>query len=78
MPLDPTKGRGLLETLIRRSGALAPGVARRSHAQAPGSTVRVTVEIEAEIPDGVPDDVQRIVNENAQTLRLKAHGFEKS
>jgi len=42
----------------------------------PGSSVRVTVEIEAEIPDGVPDDVQRIVNENAQTLRLKAHGFE--
>ena len=36
-----------------------------------------TVEIEAEVADGVPDDVQRIVNENGQTLRFKAHGFEK-
>jgi len=44
----------------------------------PGSKVHVTVEIEANIPDGVPEDVQRIVNENAQALRLKAHGFEKS
>ena len=39
---------------------------------------RLTVEIEAVIPEGVPDDVQRIVNENAQTLRLKAHGFEEA
>ena len=43
----------------------------------PGSSVRVTVEIEVDVPDGVPDDVQRIVNENGQTLRFKSHGFEK-
>ena len=43
----------------------------------PRSKVRVTVEIEAEVPEGVPDDVQRIVNENGQTLRFKAYGFEK-
>ena len=44
----------------------------------PGSKVRVTVEIEAEVPEGVPDDIRRIVSENGQTLRFKAQGFEKS
>ena len=32
---------------------------------------------EAEIPDGVPDNVVRIVTENSQALRFKNHGFEK-
>lgn len=44
----------------------------------PRSKVRVVVEIEAEIPEGVPDGIQRIVNENGQTLRFKAHGFERT
>jgi hypothetical protein len=44
----------------------------------PGATVKVTVEIEAEAPDGVSEEVQRVVNENCQTLRFKSHGFEKS
>ena len=44
----------------------------------PSSKVRVTVEIEAEVPEGVSDDLQRVINENCQTLRFKSHGFEKS
>jgi len=44
----------------------------------PGGKVKVTVEIEADIPDGVPDDVQRVITENCQTLRFKTHGFEES
>ena len=44
----------------------------------PRSKVRVVVEIEAEIPEGVPDGIRRIVNENGQTLRFKAHGFERT
>ena len=44
----------------------------------PRSKVRVVVEIEAEIPEGVPDGIKRIVNENGQTLRFKAHGFERT
>jgi len=38
--------------------------------------VRVTLEIEAEIPDGVPDNVERIVTENCRTLKFTTHGFE--
>jgi len=44
----------------------------------PGGKVKVTVEIEADIPDGVPDDVQRVITENCQTLRFKSHGFEEN
>ncbi len=42
-----------------------------------GSKVRVTLEIEAELPDGAPDTVVRTVTENAQTLKFTSHGFEK-
>ncbi len=44
----------------------------------PGASVRVSVEIEAEVPNGVPEDIQRIVNENGETLKFTAHGFEKA
>jgi len=43
-----------------------------------GSKVRVTIEIEAEVPDGVPETVRRTVDENARTLRLTSFGFEES
>jgi hypothetical protein len=43
-----------------------------------GSSVRVTLEIDAEIPEGVPDNVVRIVTENSRTLRFTSHGFESA
>lgn len=42
-----------------------------------GSTVKVTLEIEADIPSGVPDQVVRIVMENGKTLKFTNQGFEK-
>lgn len=42
-----------------------------------GSTVTVTLEIEAEVPAGVPDNVVRVVTENGQTLKFTSQGFEK-
>jgi predicted AAA+ superfamily ATPase len=41
-----------------------------------GSKVRVTLEIEAEVPSGVPDQVVRTVTENARTLKFTDQGFE--
>lgn len=41
-----------------------------------GAKVRVTLEIEAEIPDGVPDTLVRTVTENARTLKFTSQGFE--
>jgi predicted AAA+ superfamily ATPase len=42
-----------------------------------GSDVRVTLEIEATIPAGAPDNVVRTVTENARTLKFTSQGFEK-
>jgi hypothetical protein len=43
-----------------------------------GSSVRVTPEIEAEIPAGVPDNVVRTVTENSRSLKFTTNsGFEK-
>ena len=41
-----------------------------------GAKVTVTLEIEAELPDGFPDHVVRTVNENSSTLKFTDHGFE--
>ena len=41
-----------------------------------GSTVTVTLEIEAEIPAGAPDNVVRTVTENSRTLKFTSQGFE--
>lgn len=41
-----------------------------------GSSVRVTLEIDAEIPAGVPENVIRTVTENSRTLKFTSHGFE--
>ena len=42
-----------------------------------GATVTVTLEIEAEIPSGAPDNVVRAVTENSRTLHFKSQGFER-
>jgi hypothetical protein len=43
----------------------------------PGAKVRVTLEIEAEIPEGAPDHVVRTVTENSRVLKLESYGFEE-
>jgi predicted AAA+ superfamily ATPase len=42
-----------------------------------GSTVTVTLEIEATVPDGAPDNVVRTVTENSRTLGFSSQGFER-
>jgi hypothetical protein len=41
-----------------------------------GSTVTVTLEIEAAIPAGAPNQVVRVVTENGRTLKFSNQGFE--
>ena len=41
------------------------------------SDVKVTLEIEANIPDGVSEDIVRTVYENSHTLKFDASDFEK-
>ena len=42
-----------------------------------GARVTVTLEIEADIPDGTPEPVVRTVTENSRTLKFASHGFER-
>ncbi|HFD39607.1 MAG TPA: hypothetical protein ENJ31_07150 [Anaerolineae bacterium] len=42
-----------------------------------GSRVTVTLEIEADIPDGAPEQVMRTVTENAHTLKFTTFDFEE-
>ncbi len=41
-----------------------------------GTNVRITIEISADIPDGVPEHVVRTVTENSRTLKFDQAGFE--
>jgi hypothetical protein len=42
-----------------------------------GSSVKVTLEIEADVSGGVPENVVRTVTENSRSLKFSSHGFEK-
>jgi hypothetical protein len=42
-----------------------------------GSTVKVTLEIQATVPSGAPENVVRIVTENSRTVKFDSHGFEQ-
>jgi hypothetical protein len=44
----------------------------------PGAEVKVTLEIEAEVPGGAPDELIRTITENCRTLRFKSQGFEEA
>ena len=66
--LDPTRvgsdaGRIAEEVIAHLAGLL-------------DANVEVTLEIEAMIPTGVPENVVRIVTENSRTLKFKSHEFE--
>jgi hypothetical protein len=41
------------------------------------ANVDVTLEIQASIPEGVPENVVRIISENCRTLKFTTQGFEK-
>jgi hypothetical protein len=43
-----------------------------------GANVKITLEISAEVPDGVSDQTIRIVNENCRSLKFKNQGFESN
>jgi predicted AAA+ superfamily ATPase len=67
--LDPTRvGRDagrIADEVIAHLGGLV------------GAEVTVTLEIEARIPSGTPENVVRTVTENSRTLKFSSHGFEE-
>lgn len=76
----PRRFHGSVTLDASRTGRDAGKVAEEviAHLEAlPGARVKVTLEIQAEVPDGVPDNVVRIVNENSRTLKFTSQGFEE-
>jgi hypothetical protein len=45
-------------------------------ASLPNSEIVITVEIQARVPGGVPDNIVRTVSENCRTLKFKNQSFE--
>ncbi|MGB9903558.1 MAG: AAA+ family ATPase, partial [Desulfotomaculales bacterium] len=79
-PVLPRRFYGSVSLDPTRAGRDAGKVAEEiiAHLTAlPGAEVKVTLEIEAAVPGGVPDNVQRIVSENSKTLKFTSHGFEQ-
>ncbi len=66
--LDPTR-------VGRDAGRVAEEVIAHL-AGLPGAALRLTLEIEADIPTGAPENVVRAVTENRRTLKFESHGFE--
>ena len=77
---QPTRYHGSVSLDATRTGRDAGRIADEviTHlAGLVGANVRVTLEIEADIPAGAPDHVVRTVTENSRTLKFSSHGFER-
>jgi hypothetical protein len=75
----PRRFHGSVELDSTRVGRDASRIAEEiiAHIAAlPGAQVRVTLEVEATVPGGVPENVVRTVTENSRTLKFTSHGFE--
>jgi len=80
-PAKPTRFHGTVTLDAARVGRDAGRIADEVIAHLAGmvgTSVKVTLEIEAQIPKGAPDNVVRTVTENSRTLKFDpASGFEK-
>ncbi len=78
--IKPTRFHGTVALDSIRTGSEAGRIAEEviSHlAGLVGAKVTVKLDIDAEIPDGTPDQIVRTVNENSKTLKFSHFGFEK-
>jgi hypothetical protein len=66
--VDPTR-------LGRDAGQIAQEVVQHLTGMV-GAKMVIALEIQAEIPNGAPDNVVRAVTENCRTLKFTTHGFE--
>jgi len=83
-PMPPTKkitrfhGTAAIDPLRagRDAGKIAEEVIKHLSSLV-GARVQLTLEVQAEVPEGIPEDRQRIVNENCRTLKFQSFGFEE-
>ena len=79
-PAPPTRFHGTVDLdsarVGRDAGQIADEVISHLHGLI-GAEVTVTLEIQAKVPSGAPDNVVRTVTENARTLKFTSQGFER-
>lgn len=81
IPTLPTRFFGTVQVDPRRLGRDAGRVAEEvvSHMLAiDGAAITVTIEIHAEVPKGIEQNIVRAVSENCRTLDFRAHGFDEA
>lgn len=61
--------------LLRDAGQIADEVIQHFTSLV-GAEVEITLEVQASIPDGVPDNVVRTVTENCRVLKFTSQEFE--
>lgn len=79
-PAQPRRFHGSVTLSTERVGLDAGRIAEEVIAHLAGlmgANVKVTLEVEAEVPDGVPEHVVRVVTENSRTLKFTSQGFER-
>ncbi len=79
-PVQPKRFHGTITLDTTRVGRDASKIAEEVIAHLSGlvgARVTITLEIEVDVPSGVPDNVVRTVTENARTLKFTSQGFEK-
>lgn len=64
------------ERVGRDAGRIAEEIISHLAVQ-PGARVRITLEIDADLPAGAAEGLVRTVTENARTLKFTSHGFER-
>ena len=78
-PKLPKRYYGTVELNAQRVGRDASEIANELIAHLvglDGAEVRVTMEIEANLPNGATEQIVRIVTENGKQLKFKSQGFE--
>jgi hypothetical protein len=62
---------------VTRDAGLVANEVLQHLASLVGAEVQVTLEVQVQLPEGVPDHVIRTVSENCRTLKFKTHNFEE-
>ncbi len=80
-PQLPTRFYGVVEVDSTRLGRDAGRIATEVLAHLTGlkdANVTVTIEIQAEVPEGIEQPIVRAVTENCRVLKFKSQGFEQA
>jgi hypothetical protein len=66
-----------IKAILGRGRGLSGEARERGGARHPLPDTEITLEIQADVPQSVPDQTVRIARENCRALKFKNHGFEK-